>query len=267
MVICPDCGKNVPESKFCKNCGAYIQNVKAVEKSEVLGFCANCGSEIEQGNKFCPGCGESISYAEQAESVEKIGVTDSVSVEDASDEISIESDDLDASDSVTVTEEAADDISAESNDLEDSSSVPIVIEQNSEEISLKSNDCEVDAGERIRFCFNCGNKLIGDFKFCPECGQDLSDDAISSKPVISSGNKNIVLAIILSAVLPGLGQIYLGLDHKGAIFLIAYVISAILILILIGFLLCFVIWIWALVDTIISTNALNRGDEVKDKIL
>ena len=28
MVICPDCGKEVPKSKFCKNCGAYIENIE-----------------------------------------------------------------------------------------------------------------------------------------------------------------------------------------------------------------------------------------------
>ena len=75
-----------------------------------------------------------------------------------------------------------------------------------------------------------------------------------------------LLAIILSVILPGLGQIYLGLDRKGAIFLIAYVVSAILILFLIGFLLCTVIWIWALIDTIISTNSINKGEEVVDKL-
>ena len=67
-------------------------------------------------------------------------------------------------------------------------------------------------------------------------------------------------------MLPGLGQIYLGLDNKGAVFLIGYVISAILILLIIGFLLVIIIWIWALIDTIISANALNRGEEVSDKL-
>ena len=76
----------------------------------------------------------------------------------------------------------------------------------------------------------------------------------------------MLIAVILSVFLPGLGQIYLGLDNKGALLLIAYVISAILTLLLIGFILVTVIWIWALVDTIISMNALNRGEEVKDKL-
>lgn len=254
MVVCPDCGKDVPESKFCKNCGAYIKDVRSVAESEDLAFCTNCGGEVEKGNKFCPECGISISDDEGTEPVVESEVLD-------------DSSDVEVNDSGPV-QEADDEVSLESDNLK-SSNVPVPVKPSDIEISSQPNDLvnDSDAPRKIKFCFNCGNKLIGDFKFCPECGQDLSDDATKSQVATSSGEKNILLAIILSVLLPGLGQIYLGLDHKGAIFLIAYVISAILILILIGFLLCFVIWIWALIDTIVSTNAMNRGDEVQDKIL
>lgn len=30
MVICPDCGKEVPDAKFCKNCGARLPEVEEV---------------------------------------------------------------------------------------------------------------------------------------------------------------------------------------------------------------------------------------------
>ena len=118
------------------------------------------------------------------------------------------------------------------------------------------------------FCRNCGFKLDGNFRFCPNCGYDLENEV--SKPdtraVSTTGEKNIIVSIILSIIFPGLGQIYLGLDKKGAYFLIGYIVSAILILLVIGLILCFVIWIWALVDTIQSTNALNRGETVEDKL-
>ena len=58
----------------------------------------------------------------------------------------------------------------------------------------------------------------------------------------------------------------MGLDNKGAILLVAYVVSAILILLIIGFILVIIIWIWALVDTIRSASALNRGEVVEDKL-
>ena len=177
MVICPDCGKEVPKNKFCKNCGAYIQNIEEVNVIE-----------------------------EQVES-----------------------------------------------------EIPENHEETSMPVSVKS--------DKVNFCHNCGSKITGNFKFCPQCGQDLNAKVSkSTRAVTSSNEKNILVAVILSVVLPGLGQMYLGLDNKGAIFLVAYVISAILILLLIGFLLCAIIWIWALIDTIISTNSLNRGEEVTDKL-
>jgi len=172
MVICPDCGKEVPKEKFCKNCGAYLADIEEIEVNEIQ--------------------------------------------------------------SIETVEESA---SAASQEL------------------------------HFKFCYNCGSKLAGNFKFCPECGQDLSSNIAKSKTAyVSSKEKNTLLAVILSALLPGLGQIYLGLDNKGAILLIAYVVSAILILLFIGVILVIILWIWALVDTIMSANALNRGEEVEDKL-
>lgn len=182
MVICPDCGKEVPKSKFCKNCGAYIENIE--------------------------------------------------------EPVQIESD-------LTVP----------------------VIEDSSVEVEENPVQNPPEVIKNVKYCFNCGYELGGDFNFCPNCGCDLKPKDMSNQKSLSAGeDKNVLLAIILSVFLPGLGQIYLGLDHKGSIFLIAYVVSAILIILLIGFLLVTVIWIWALVDTIQSTNALNRGDVVEDKL-
>ena len=264
MVICPDCGKDVPESKFCKNCGAYIEDVKSNSQPQAKArFCAICGNEIDGDYSFCPECGADIpndnedvetEVPAEPEEVEEIKAVESGEVEDVEPIEETESVDVNKVDEI---------VSADVPESEEVESVEV----SDAEDETESLPVPTQPSENVRFCFNCGYRLVGDYKFCPECGQDLSGKSNLQVARSSSGEKNILLAIILSVFLPGLGQIYLGLDHKGAIFLIAYVISAILILIIIGFLLCFVIWIWALIDTIISTNALNRGEEVKDKLL
>lgn len=207
MVICPDCGKEVPDAKFCKNCGASLAGVN--EQTHV------------------------------------------VDVEDSSD---IET---------TVGDEVIEITPGEVKDAE-------VIEVNSRKVD-DEEVFETKTSKSAKYCFNCGHELDGEFRFCPNCGYDLRNktnvNRKSSRDVVtSSGEKNIIVAIILSVIIPGLGHFYLGLSRKGAIFLFAYVISAVLILLLVGLLLVMVVWIWALVDTIQSTNALNRGESVEDRL-
>lgn len=171
MVICPDCGREVPETKFCRNCGAHLPKIEAIEQA-----------------------------------------------------------------SKTVEAESA------------------ALQVNVEKTNYKVN-----------YCVNCGFKLPDDYKFCPNCGYNLKAQ-VKTNSVAFKNDKSMLLAVILSIFLPGLGQIYLGLDNKGSILLVAYVISAILILIFIGIILVMIIWILALIDTIISFNALNRGEEIEDKL-
>lgn len=191
MVICPECGKDVKDAKFCSNCGALLQ-----QKEE-----------------------------KQTVEIEDVGQKEDVNVD------------------VNASEEK------ESSDV-----IPPETKQES---------------KKYKFCRNCGYELTGDYKFCPECGYDLSGRVTanrSSVPSANSGEKSLVLAVILSVIFPGLGQIYLGLNQKGILFIVGYIISAVLIFLLIGFLLVLVVWIWALVDVVQSTNAINNGEYVEDKL-
>lgn len=189
MVVCPECGKEVPDANFCKNCGATLP-----KKSEII--------EVE--------------------------------------------------DTTPVETEVVDTIPVKAEEVE-----------NEEEIPSSS-------GKKVKFCHNCGFELEGDFKFCPNCGYDLENKTqVRSREydsVVTTEEKSILVSVILSVIIPGLGHFYLGLSRKGAMFLIAYVVSAILILLLIGFVLVFIMWIWALIDVIQCTNALNRGESVEDKL-
>ena len=218
MVICPDCGKEVTDAKFCSNCGATLkapveEPADIVEENKVVvdvveeetvdeddtvveeveetadeqeanivkksKFCANCGREVDFETAFCPQCGY------------KFG--------------------------------------------------------------------EDKAEPQTKFCQSCGEKININAEICPHCGVRVAN-------IQTSEEKSVLLSAILSFLFPGLGHLYLGLSKKGVSFIIAYIISAILIFLLIGFVLVIIVWIWSLVDTIKSTEAINRGEFVEDKL-
>ena len=49
MVVCPECGKTVPQGKFCPECGHKFITV-----------CPKCGKDVVAGAKFCLECGEKL---------------------------------------------------------------------------------------------------------------------------------------------------------------------------------------------------------------
>jgi TM2 domain-containing membrane protein YozV len=116
-----------------------------------------------------------------------------------------------------------------------------------------------DSTPKTKFCQNCGKKIDINAEICPHCGVRVGG-------IVRSGNKSVVLAAILSFLFPGLGHIYNGLTKKGVSFVIAYIVSAILMLILIGWILVLIVWIWALIDAIRTTESINRGEFVDDKL-
>jgi TM2 domain-containing membrane protein YozV len=60
--------------------------------------------------------------------------------------------------------------------------------------------------------------------------------------------KNPALAVIASFFLPGLGQLINGDTNKGVAMLVTYVVSFLLMLVLIGFVTAFGVWVWSMVD-------------------
>jgi TM2 domain-containing membrane protein YozV len=60
--------------------------------------------------------------------------------------------------------------------------------------------------------------------------------------------KNPALAVIASFFLPGLGQFVNGQGGKGVVFLIAYIVSLVLILLFVGVFLAPIVWIWSMID-------------------
>lgn len=244
MVVCPDCGKDVKEAKFCSNCGAVLSKVE---------------EPVEEVVEDVP--------MEVDEPVEEV-------VEEAPSE--------------EVPEETVEEIPSED--------VPEEVIEEGEDIEVKISN-EETAEEAIggntkksKFCPNCGTEISADVAFCPQCGFKFNQEESQTKFCQSCGKKininaeicpycgvrvaglapseekSVVLAAILSFLFPGLGHLYNGLTKKGVSFIVAYIVSAVLIFLLIGFVLIFIVWIWALIDAIKTTEAINNGEFVEDKL-
>ena len=112
--------------------------------------------------------------------------------------------------------------------------------------------------KQTKFCSNCGSEIDFNAIICPECGVQIQNTSLTQEI-------NPTVAIILSIFIPGLGHIYSGLTHKGIIILVLYIISAILMMAIIGFILVIIIWIWAIIDVNNCVKALNNGEHVEDK--
>lgn len=227
MVICPDCGKEVKDAKFCSNCGALLPT-------------------------------EEVKVEEPVDEVIEVGSVESEPVEDVVE------------------------------------TVPAEVEPAGEVIEVKTIDDEPfePNSKQSKFCANCGEKIDGNPAFCPHCGFKLNQESsqqtkfcqscgkkininaeicpycgVRVAGVVRSEEKSVALAAILSFLFPGLGHLYNGLTKKGVSFIIAYIVSAILIFLLIGFVLVIIVWIWALIDAIKTTEAINRGESVEDKLI
>ena len=124
----------------------------------------------------------------------------------------------------------------------------------------------------FQFCPKCGYKMAKGLKFCPECGSPTSNTPHVNNTVNNTGNsvvntnKDPLLAAILSFLIIGLGQIYLGLTKKGIILFLAAIVSGVLMLILIGFILWLLIWAYAIYDAYNSAQKMQNGIAVEDTI-
>ncbi len=80
-------------------------------------------------------------------------------------------------------------------------------------------------------CSNCGSQIAGNSKFCPNCGITLNNTTTNQNAGgfknnysyngqninITNTKKSPILALLLSLIIVGLGQLYLGDTKKAAI--------------------------------------------------
>lgn len=109
-------------------------------------------------------------------------------------------------------------------------------------------------------CTRCGRGI------CDECnipvnGKNVCKNCIG---IIASGGqacrREPLLALILSFLLPGLGQIYNGDTNNGIIFIVATVVSWLMTSVCIGLFLFVGIWAYAMYDAYTRAIKINRGE-------
>ena len=81
--------------------------------------------------------------------------------------------------------------------------------------------------EKTKYCPYCGAQIDYKYTTCPSCGkpQPPIDDQLPPRP---AGKKNALLAAILSLLITGAGQIYLGKVWRGLAYLVTVLLMGIL---------------------------------------
>jgi TM2 domain-containing membrane protein YozV len=110
------------------------------------------------------------------------------------------------------------------------------------------------------FCSACGSAIDPRAVVCPRCGVAGGGALAATAAMASLGleRKSPGVAILLSLVFTGAGQVYCGRPGRGALFFLAAVLSGVLILALVGLFLLPIVWIWAAVDANNLATAQNR---------
>lgn len=107
------------------------------------------------------------------------------------------------------------------------------------------------------FCPNCGKEIGITDKFCPSCGCDVNAGVPRTTNAYNSGSslplKNVAVALILSVIIPGLGQIYCGRGSRGLVTLVVSFLA----LFLFG-IIAIIIWIWNIYDAYKTASLYNE---------
>lgn len=108
-----------------------------------------------------------------------------------------------------------------------------------------------ERGPDEAFCRNCGTVISDQAEICPECGvrqrsppKSSVDSALDD--LFEGGNPFV--AALLSAIFPGLGQIYNRELEKGLLIIVVSFLSMLSMMVLVGFLLFPAIWLYAIYD-------------------
>ncbi|GAA0451201.1 zinc ribbon domain-containing protein [Alkalibacillus silvisoli] len=116
-------------------------------------------------------------------------------------------------------------------------------------------------------CHKCGNQLFVNDQFCSRCGErvksNISDNQSQSTVINDEQpkrSKSAILALILSALVVGLGQLYAGQGLKGIVLFGVWILASI---VTVG-MATFVIWVINLIDAYRIAKKVDQGKHVDE---
>lgn len=115
------------------------------------------------------------------------------------------------------------------------------------------------------YCQNCGAQLPDSATYCDRCGNRVGEHSGGARGLdnqmasIMVNKKSEALALILSLIIPGLGQIYIGQSIRGILMFVMIFIIAILTMFFVLFgILYIVLWLYAMYDAFKGAKEYNR---------
>ncbi|MFC7175882.1 hypothetical protein [Halosegnis marinus] len=114
------------------------------------------------------------------------------------------------------------------------------------------------------FCRNCGSVIAAEAEICPDCGvrqRDPPSSGVDRAVEDLTGGGNPFVAALLSAVFPGLGQLYNRELEKGLLVIVASFLAGLSVLVFVGLLLFPLVWIYAVWDAYTVADRQSRERE------
>jgi TM2 domain-containing membrane protein YozV/ribosomal protein L40E len=110
-----------------------------------------------------------------------------------------------------------------------------------------------------KYCSNCGAQIDKNAEICPKCGVRVAPPPMAAAPAYRPERKSAGLAAVLSFLFVGLGQIYNGQIGKGIMFIILGIVFVFMMLLLIGFILYPLFWIYNIYDAYSTAERINAS--------